>query len=220
MARTATPDELDKLSRREQRRLQHQDLSRTQLLDAAEEVFGRKGFHQATLKEVAELAEFSVGSVYSFFTNKDDLFRQIFVRRGDEFMPGMRDALQADRGRPTDQLHGLVDFEVGFFRARPQFGRLYLRYSSATMISTDREIDAVISANYEESMQLQAGLFERGQAAGEFHPGDPHVMARLFSGLISSYQALDPAVVTDAADQRERLPLAELHALVERTFVV
>ena len=220
MARTATPDELDKLSRREQRRLQHQDLSRAQLLDAAEEVFGRKGFHQATLKEVAELAEFPVGSVYSFFTNKDDLFRQIFVRRGDEFMPGMRHALQADRGRPTDQLHELVDFEVGFFRSRPQFGRLYLRYSSATMISTDREIDAVISANYEESMQLQAGLFERGQAAGEFHPGDPHVMARLFSGLISSYQALDPAVVTDAADQRERLPLAELHALVERTFVV
>ena len=48
-------------SRREQRRLQHQDLSRGQLLDAAEEVFGRKGFHEATLKEVAELAEFSVG---------------------------------------------------------------------------------------------------------------------------------------------------------------
>ena len=83
------------VSAREQRRLHHQDLSRTQLLDAAEEVFGRKGFHDTTLKEVAELAEFSVGSVYSFFANKDDLFRQIFVRRGDEFMDGLR-ALFAD----------------------------------------------------------------------------------------------------------------------------
>ncbi|HMG44699.1 MAG TPA: helix-turn-helix domain-containing protein, partial [Acidimicrobiales bacterium] len=54
-------------SRREARRLLQQDVSRSQLLDAAEEVFGRKGFHEATLKEVAELAEFSVGSVYSFF---------------------------------------------------------------------------------------------------------------------------------------------------------
>ena len=78
------------VSAREQRRLHHQDLSRTQLLDAAEEVFGRKGFHDTTLKEVAELAEFSVGSVYSFFANKDDLFRQIFVRRGDQFMEGLR----------------------------------------------------------------------------------------------------------------------------------
>ncbi len=220
MARTASPDEVDRLSRREQRRLQHQGLSRAQLLDAAEEVFGRKGFHEATLKEVAELAEFSVGSVYSFFTNKDDLFRQIFVRRGDEFMPGMRATLQPDDGTPTEQLHHLVDFEVGFFREHPRFGRLYLRYSSATMISTDREIDAAMSANYDESMRLQAQLFERGQAAGEFLPGEPQVLARLFSGIISAYQALDPAVVSDAAAGREALPLADLHALVDRAFVV
>ena len=217
MARTAPPDEL---SRREQRRLQHQDLSRAQLLDAAEEVFGRKGFHEATLKEVAELAEFSVGSVYSFFTNKDDLFRQIFVRRGQEFMPGLREAVQPGDGTVTDQLHGLVDFEVGFFRARPHFGRLYLRYSTASTMSTGREIDAGVTINYDEAMHLQAGLFERGQAAGEFHRGDPLVFSRLFSGLISSYQAIDPAVVGEAAGDRERFPLPELHALIERTFVI
>ena len=201
--------------RREQRRLQHQDLSRGQLLDAAEEVFGRKGFHEATLKEVAEMAEFSVGSVYSFFDNKDDLFRQIFVRRGDEFMPGLREALR-DEGTPVTQLHRLVDFEVGFFRRHPRFGRLYLRYSSATSLSADREIDAAMAANYVESMRLQADLFVRGQAAGAFRPGDPEVLARLFSGIISAYQALDPAVVADEAG--ERLPLADLHALVERAF--
>ncbi|MGH9111666.1 MAG: TetR/AcrR family transcriptional regulator, partial [Acidimicrobiales bacterium] len=99
LARMAGSASAEQASRREQRRLQHQDLSRSQLLDAAEEVFGRKGFHEATLKEVAELAEFSVGSVYSFFDNKDDLFRQIFVRRGDEFMPALREALRPDAGR-------------------------------------------------------------------------------------------------------------------------
>jgi TetR/AcrR family transcriptional regulator len=204
------------VGRREARRLQHQDLSRAQLLDAAEEVFGRKGFHQATLKEVAELAEFSVGSVYSFFENKDDLFRQIFRRRGDEFMPGLRDALR-DEGTPTEQLHRLVEYEIGFFRRNPRFGRLYLRYSSATMISDDREVDAATADHYEETMRLQADLFARGQRAGDFRPGDPAVLARLFSGLMSSYQALDPAVMSDPAEG-ERLPLADLHDLVQRTF--
>src|SRR5881394_1303068 len=89
-------------SRREERRIRQQDVSRSQLLDAAEEVFGRKGFHETTLKEVAELAEFSVGSVYSFFESKDDLFRQIFVRRGAEFMPGLRAVLGDPKGDPTD----------------------------------------------------------------------------------------------------------------------
>lgn len=220
MARPAGT-ELDNVSRREQRRLQHQDLSRAQLLDAAEEVFGRKGFHQATLKEVADLAEFSVGSVYSFFDNKDDLFRQVFVRRGDEFMPGMRSALQPGEGTPTEQLHRLVDYQIGFFRAHPQFGRLYLRYSSATTMSADREIDTATSHNYDESMRLQADLFVRGQQAGEFRAGDPQVLSRLFSGLISAYQALDPAVVSevsDPGDAGERLPLTDLHEMVERAF--
>lgn len=209
---------VDKPSRREQRRLQHQDLSRAQLLDAAEAVFGRKGFHEATLKEVAELAEFSVGSVYSFFDNKDDLFRQIFVRRGDEFMPALRDALRPDDGTPLEQLHRLVDFEVGFFRRHPRFGRLYLRYSSATGMSADRRADAAIAANYDESMAMQADMFARGQRSGVFREGDPQVLARLFSGLISAYQVLDPAVMSDDPAAGERLALADLHAIVERAF--
>jgi TetR/AcrR family transcriptional regulator len=204
--------------RREMRRLLSQDVSRAQLLDAAEEVFGRKGFHETTLKEVAELAEFSVGSVYSFFDSKDDLFRQIFVRRGEEFLPGMHEILD-DRGDPVDQLHRLVDFEVGFFRQHPRFGRLYLRYSSATMLSADREIDLAMQDRYQEAMALQAELFARGQAAGVLRDGDPEVLARLFSGVISAYQALDPAVVSDDPDAPERLGLDGLHALVADAFV-
>ena len=218
---TSVPDaaEDDITGRREQRRLRHQSLSRAQLLDAAEEVFGKKGFHETTLKEIAELAEFSVGSVYSFFENKDDLFQQIFVRRGDEFMPQLRELLEPDTGTPVEQLHRLVDFEIGWFRANHHFGRLYLRHSSATMLSLDREVDAAIAGNYEESMRLQADVFRRGQEAGTVRSGDPVVLARLFSGIISAYQALDPAVVSDAPDAAERFPLAELHELVDAAFV-
>ena len=211
-------------SRREQRRQRHQSLSRSQLLDAAEEVFGRKGFHETTLKEIAELAEFSVGSVYSFFENKDDLFQQIFVRRGEEFMPLLRDVLEADEGTPVDQLHRLIDFEIGWFRANHHFGRLYLRHSSATMLSSDRPLDEVMAANYDESMRLQADLFRRGQEAGVLRAGDPVVLARLFSGMISAYQALDPEVVADGGAQgssgTEPLPLTELHEIIEAAFVV
>ena len=204
-------------SRREQRKAQHQALSRLQLLDAAEDVFGRKGFHDTTLKEIAELAEFSVGSVYSFFASKDDLFGQIFVRRGEEFMPRIRATVKS-KGTALQQLHALVDFEIGFFREQPNFGRLYLHYSSAIMLTTDRDVDAYIADNYDEAMRLQAELFERGQRSGAFRSGDPQVLARLFSGIVSAYQALDPAVMSDDPAAEERLPLAELHEVVEAAF--
>jgi TetR/AcrR family transcriptional regulator len=206
-------------SRREARRQVQQAVSRSQLLDAAEEVFGRKGFHEATLKEVAELAEFSVGSVYSFFDSKEELFRQIFVRRGMEFMPGLHDLLDDTKADPVEQLHALIDFEIGFFRQHPHFGRLYLRYSSATLPAADREIDVVMQGRYEEAMRLQASLFARGQRKGAFRTGDPEVLSRLFSGLMSAYQALDPAVVSDDPGAGERLALTELHDIVASAFV-
>ena len=207
-------------SRRQARRLLQQDVGRTQLLDAAEEVFGRKGFHETTLKEVAELAEFSVGSVYSFFESKDDLYRQIFLRRGAEFMPAMQALLDDTGAEPVAQLHALIDFQIGFFRSHPHFGRLYLRYSNATMLSADREIDVAMRERYEEAMRLQAALVERGQRARRIRPGDPEVLARLFSGLMAAYQALDPAVVSDDPHAGERLALDELHEIVEHAFVV
>src|SRR5262245_5649852 len=153
-------------NRRTQRRLQHQDLSRAQLLDAAERIFGQRGFHDTTLKEVAERAGFSVGSVYSFFENKDDLFRQVFLRRGEEYMPAMRSVLADDGSDPIDQLHRLVDFEIGFFREHPHFGRLFLWHAGPTLRAEEPDMDPGIAENFEEAMRLQAGLFERGQAAG------------------------------------------------------
>ena len=122
-------------------------------------------------------------------------------------------------GSPVEQLHRLVDFQIGWFRENPHFGRLFLRSASAAMLTADALVDERVVANYDEVMRLQADLFARGQASGELHPGDPEVLARLFSGLMAAYQALDPQVVSDAADAQERFPLAELHELVDRTFV-
>jgi TetR/AcrR family transcriptional regulator len=203
---------------REQRRLQRQDLSRNQLLDAAEEVFGRKGFHEATLKEVAELAEFAVGSVYSFFDSKDDLFRQIFVRRSAQFDPALRAALDPRHGTSLDQLHRLVDVQVLFFREYPRFGRLYLRYANASTMWVERSIDPDLTASYREWQRLLADVFARGQAAGEIRAGDPTVLTRLFDGIVASYQASDPAVLSTDPDPGEAFPLADLHDLIEMAF--
>jgi TetR/AcrR family transcriptional regulator len=203
--------------RRHERRLLHQDLSRSQLLDAAEEVFGEKGFHATTLKEVAELAEFSVGSVYSFFENKDDLYLSVFLRRGAEFMPGMREVVQS-KLTPLAQLHALVDYEVGFFRQHRHFGRLYLRSFSTSRPAPEMPESPLLSDNLETAMELQADVFARGQALGELRDGDELVLARLFSGLVAAYQSLDPAVMSDDAGPEERLPLADLHDMIERAF--
>lgn len=204
---------------REARRRHAHELGREQLLDAAEELFSRHGFHDTSLREVARRAEFSVGSVYSFFAGKDDLYRQVFVRRGDEFLAGLRTVVDAGED-PVPTLHAMVDFEVGFFRTHPAFGRLFLRSATVTLRSIDAPADAVTADRHTEAMRLQATVFARGQATPVLQHGDPDVLARLFSALMSTFQSLDPRVLDHDPAARERMTVEELHALIDRTFVI
>jgi AcrR family transcriptional regulator len=51
--------------------------TRRRLLDAAAEVFAHRGFAATSLDEVAEVAGFSKGAVYSNFAGKEDLFLSV-----------------------------------------------------------------------------------------------------------------------------------------------
>jgi TetR/AcrR family transcriptional regulator len=199
-------------SLREQRRQHRRALSRDQILDAAEQVFARNGFHDASLREIAEIAEFSVGAVYGFFTGKEDIYRAIFLRRAAEFMPEMQEVLSSD-GAPRRQLLDLAAWQVTFFRRYPQFGRLVLRGGAiASPLATPAE-DAQIQENFATAQHVQADLFLRGQQAGDLRQGPPAVLARMFSGLVSAFQAAE-----FSTDPVEQLRLEDLLEVIEAAF--
>ncbi|MET0378372.1 MAG: TetR/AcrR family transcriptional regulator [Spongiibacteraceae bacterium] len=51
------------------------------LLDAAEDMFSRVGYHGASLREIAKAAGFELGLASYHFGKKDELFRQVVSRR-------------------------------------------------------------------------------------------------------------------------------------------
>jgi len=53
---------------------------RNQILDAATQVFAEKGFHRATIKDIARVAGIADGTVYNYFENKTALMLGIFDR--------------------------------------------------------------------------------------------------------------------------------------------
>jgi AcrR family transcriptional regulator len=58
--------------------------TRQRLLQAAGEVFARRGYDRASLDEVATAAGLTKGAVYSSFAGKDDLFYALMRERIDE----------------------------------------------------------------------------------------------------------------------------------------
>jgi TetR/AcrR family transcriptional regulator len=200
---------------KEQRLLQALEVNREHLLDAAEEIFGEKGFPDATIKEIAERAEFSVGAVYGIVSGKEDLLAQTLQRRAVELLAGMDEAA-ADADGGLDGLHRMADLQVDFFRRHPHFGRLWVRWAGPAGWTMAPASLGQVDTDVERAMAIQAGLIRRGQGAGAIRGGDADVLARIFSGIIQAYQATDPASVGD--EGAERLPLTNLHALIEGAF--
>ena len=57
------------VSRRERLRQEREE----RILEAAAAVFARKGFHQATIREIAEHADVADGTIYNYYSDKQDL---------------------------------------------------------------------------------------------------------------------------------------------------
>lgn len=58
--------------------------TREHLLDSARTVFARDGYVNARMSDVAEEAAISMGGLYRYFANKEDLFAQVIADLHDE----------------------------------------------------------------------------------------------------------------------------------------
>jgi AcrR family transcriptional regulator len=74
-------------------------LTREALIASARDVFAHRGFHAASLEEIAEAAGFTRGAVYSNFENKEDLFFAVLDRHVETQLAAF-DALFEDSGGP------------------------------------------------------------------------------------------------------------------------
>ncbi|MGH9015918.1 MAG: TetR/AcrR family transcriptional regulator [Acidimicrobiia bacterium] len=207
-------------SLREQRRRQHDSLSREHILDAAEAVFSEKGFHEATLKEIAEQAEFSVGALYGFFQGKDDLFAKVMERRGSAIVDVIEAAV-TQGGSATDKLHALVDAQLRYFREYHRFYLLLQRTIGASWWNLKAGLDEASFDRYRRAIALEATVFAQGVGTGEFREADPETMGVLFSGIMQAYLAHWIFSMDKQGDSpvARDFPLDELHALVDRAFL-
>src|SRR5262245_53415234 len=69
-----TPPRLDPLQ------AQLIEARRKQILDAATKVFGEKGFHPTTIRQIAKEAGVADGTIYNYFASKNDLMLAILDR--------------------------------------------------------------------------------------------------------------------------------------------
>ena len=151
-----------------------------QLIDAALEVFSEHGFAAAKLDEIARRAGVSKGTIYLYFTGKEDLFKAVVkdtigaqLRSAAQFPPpkSASDALErALRGHWTFSTQAKFD---GWFRILvaelPKHPDLLEFYN--------REV-------IDRAWAIFEGIIAKGIASGEFRPVDAPLTVGLVNALV------------------------------------
>lgn len=78
-------------------RAERKEQIRADLIASAERVFRLRGFHQASLEEIAADAGWSKGAVFSNFAGKDDLFLAVVEERNRRRQADQADQMRAGR---------------------------------------------------------------------------------------------------------------------------
>jgi AcrR family transcriptional regulator len=94
------------------------EATRQKVLEAAEQVFGEKGYHSASVTEITRAAGVAQGTFYLYFDNKRDLMCAVVEEGGHELRATLSQATAAIAGRVDKEKAGFVAFFAWMARHR------------------------------------------------------------------------------------------------------
>jgi AcrR family transcriptional regulator len=177
---------------------------RQQILQAATKLFARQGFARTTTKEIAREAGLSEGTIYKYFTNKQELLfsfleskalqsLQAFfaiARKDDEVI---RDFL-LNRFTLVEQGQGLMKVVFGEALFDPKFARVLRRRL------------------LEPARKVLTEFIAEGIREGRYRKLDPEVAGKVLAGLFFNFGLFWPALLGEKDSPYTKSELADMLA--------
>jgi AcrR family transcriptional regulator len=151
--------------------------TKKRILVAAKEQFAKSGFHGTNAKEIAAAAGVSVGSFYSYFKDKKELFMEIFREHLEEKVVRILGQHQVDPDNRKESVNRLIKAMLEAHDPYPEFHReiLAMRYS-------DPEVEAAFTEMDEHSLSHVERFIE--QFRDQLRIDDIKTAARIISGAV------------------------------------
>ena len=153
---------------------------RTQILDAAAKVFADKGFHPATIKDIAKEAGIADGTIYIYFKNKPAVLLGILDRMTQTATNTLDPALLQQADLPTFLK---IYFQQPLLALRADRFGLFRVVMSEIMVNVElREL------YYQQALQpalaLARPLFQKWVHDKSIRPIDIDLTLRAMSGIV------------------------------------
>lgn len=172
----------DRLTRKEREYLRH----RQEILQMALTLFSERGFHNVSMHEIAAKSEFAVGTLYKFFSNKEDLYKAIMLEKAEKFHSALTGALDTP-GDELKKIRAWLEAKIRVFMDNLEYVRLYFAETHGASFSIRMGLDREIQAQYEKTLQKMGTTFDRGIKKKIFRKSDPYLLAVALDGISNAF---------------------------------
>jgi AcrR family transcriptional regulator len=137
----------------------------------ATEVFAERGYHGASIDEIARRAGVSAPVVYDHFASKQDLFRRLLVRTRDELLAIWQEQLFSDE--PADvRIPRAFAAWAEYVETHPYASRMYFREATGVP-----EVQAFHAELHEQARSALGAILAREPGAERIAgSGDPEAL--------------------------------------------
>jgi len=145
-----------------------------QLLDAAAEEFGEKGFHEASISQITQRAGVAIGSFYTYFDSKEEVFTAL-VR---DLSAQVRDFVAPRISAQASQIEAEREGQQAFLEFARLHKEIYRIIDEAEFVDP-----ATYREHYTSTARRIAARLDAAQARGEISPGSSEIRAWALMGM-------------------------------------
>jgi len=169
------------MSRRERERQEHLK----HILNVAGEMFAKRGFFKVTMKQIAERAEFALGTLYGFFRGKRNLYQQVIEQKVDELVTAVSGEMARETA-PIVIIKRFIEAKLRFFFENLDFVHLYFVEMHGPPLYGERALSFALQDKYGALLKSVSGAFERGMSDGTFAGSSPKALTTAVDGQTSA----------------------------------
>jgi len=156
------------------------------IFSAAEQVLGERGYHGASVDEIAKRAEISVGTLYNLFGNKENLFACV-TERNIEVMRQAVKARAENVSGGVEKLHAAIDAIFAYFAEHEQAFRVWVTATGGLDWNILPQFGERVIAGMRTFSNDITALFRRAVREGSLPRLDPEFLALSLLGTINSF---------------------------------
>ena len=150
------------------------DQTRARILDAAEAVFGQRGYHGASIVEITRQAGVGLGTFYLYFPSKLDIFKHLLRSRQAEFIQETRRAAEGS----TDQRKIIENAFRAYFQWMSERPNLLRMFREAEFVDP-----SLLAELYRAPAKAYMDRLVRAMENGSVDKLDPEVLAWCLMGM-------------------------------------